>query len=531
MKSFYFLLLFSFSLSAQNFQTYRQFGDLGNDKIAEIQALRDGGFIAAGTFSETIDIGSGTFISEGEDDLWIARFNALSEPVWAIGGGSHRDDEITDLKIAPDGTVFLTGAFWQEAVFGDVTLTPGLSGKSFFVLKMNPEGVVLNSTVISGKGVKEINETAVDSLSNVFLTGNFSDTLVLADTFFVSNYEGNFFAAKMNADFELSQFEQPTGDGFSNGNALCILPSGEIVAAGEFMGNIYLKNDSISTVSADEDVFFAKFSSDVEPIFLQKAGGVLPAFCKKAVSDTAGNFYLSGHHRGVINLDDDLQIRTQGRDDNFFILAYRGNGSAIWGKSYGSNENSEMTDLQILDNQLFISGFFDGDMEIESKTIPLGDGFFNAFFAGFSKRNGNLNWIITPKGNDAVSGKCITPISPEEAVVGLDFSDEIIFDNDRFLSTGLFDFFTSKLETPAPVAVNDRNDFEFSIYPNPAENFIFLNTDLRNFQSEIFTVEGQKAAVFSNQKKLDLSFLPKGFYFLKIIDSNGNFSFRKFFKN
>ena len=49
------------------------------------------------------------------------------------------------------------------------------------------------------------------------------------------------------------------GDGFSNGNTLTLLPSGEIISAGEFQGNMFLENDSIKTGTADEDVFFAKF--------------------------------------------------------------------------------------------------------------------------------------------------------------------------------------------------------------------------------------------------------------------------------
>ena len=544
MKSFersllYFLFSFKIlmiELPAQSFQIYHQFGNQGNDRIKEIKALPDGSFIASGTFREEIDIGNNQFTAIGREDLWIARFDENFDVLWAIGGGSRQQDEVTDLKIASDGSIYWTGSFWTTATFGDLTLTPRLTNKSFFIIKISVDGEILNSTTLSGRGAKDLNELAIDEELNVFFVGNFSDTLFHADTFFVSNYDDNFFTTKMNAHFNIEWFQQVDGDGFSNGNAITLLPSGEIISAGEFRGNMFLENDSIETRSADEDVFFAKFSTEGNPLFLRKAGGVFPAFCKKAVSDSEGNFYLAGHHRGVIDLDGNIQIKTDGLDDNFYILAYREDGSAIWGKSYGSTENSEMTDLQLFDNQLFIAGYYDADMVIESQNVPLGDGFFNAFFAGFSKRSGSLNWIQTTTGNDSQAGNCIAPISATEVVGGFDFSNEVSFGNDVFSTNGFFDFFITKMNTPEPTSTKEIADFELSFYPNPTNDLLFISigaseTELTDFKVEMFSNLGERIKQFSNQKTLDLSFLPKGVFYLKVVNSEGVFKVEKFLKN
>lgn len=522
--------IFTPTLSAQSFQTYLQFGNEGNDKIIEIETLPDGGIVAAGTFTNRLKIGDIELISLGDEDLWLARFDENLEVIWAISGGSIRQDEVGDLQISPEGSIFWTGSFWKEGTFGDLDLNAVFPGKSVFTFKLNLAGEIKTTSVLSGTGAKTINELAIESEESIFMVGNFSDTLFFSDTFFVANYDNNFFVAKMNSGFETEWFRQVNGSGFSNGNTISILPSGEIIAAGEFIGEMYLGQDSIETRTPDEDIFYAKFLPSGEPVFLKRAGGVFPGFCKKSVADSNGNFYLAGTHRGVIKTEDDFQIQSQGQNDNFYILAFREDGTAIWGRSLGSLGNDESTDLELLDNQLFISGFYENDMEIDSKNIPVGEGFFNAFFAAFSKNTGNLNWIQTTTGDEFQTGNCIAPFSAKAVAAGFDFSKETEIENEPFSTRGFFDFFITKINTPEPVSTKETTEFQFSIYPNPATDFLFIETESSDFQIDFFTSSGAFVKRFSNQNKISLKDLPRGLLFYKIVNSKGEFSFGKIVK-
>ncbi|MDQ1266124.1 MAG: hypothetical protein QG635_1276, partial [Bacteroidota bacterium] len=75
---------------------------------------------------------------------------------------------------------------------------------------------------------------------------------------------------------------------------------------------------------------------------------------------------------------------------------------------------------------------------------------------------------------------------------------------------------TSKVTIIKPNSVNDDESVSlFSIYPNPAEDFISLNHSDFNNQIEIFNALGISVLKIIYQEKIDISDLSSGIYFLK----------------
>lgn len=68
------------------------------------------------------------------------------------------------------------------------------------------------------------------------------------------------------------------------------------------------------------------------------------------------------------------------------------------------------------------------------------------------------------------------------------------------------------------------------LFPNPANNFISIITKENNFTVEIINIAGKSVAIFNKQKNLDIQFLAKGMYYLKLIGAKRTESF-KFLKN
>jgi len=78
--------------------------------------------------------------------------------------------------------------------------------------------------------------------------------------------------------------------------------------------------------------------------------------------------------------------------------------------------------------------------------------------------------------------------------------------------------------------VNDlKNNQYFSIYPNPATNFIEIKTDLEYTLFTIIDLTGKTVKTIKNQSKTDISDLNKGIYLIKIIGRN-NTTIQKFVK-
>ena len=106
------ILLIWNSLPAQSWNNFQTLGNEGSDGIDLIAPLPDGDFIAAGTFTESIELGNETFTAQGRQDLWLAKFDEAGIVEWAIQGGSPQEDVNADLKVK-DGSIYWAGTFWQ----------------------------------------------------------------------------------------------------------------------------------------------------------------------------------------------------------------------------------------------------------------------------------------------------------------------------------------------------------------------------------------------------------------------------------
>lgn len=82
----------------------------------------------------------------------------------------------------------------------------------------------------------------------------------------------------------------------------------------------------------------------------------------------------------------------------------------------------------------------------------------------------------------------------------------------------------------------DFHASQFTIYPNPAKNELFLNSKSSNpnLKIKIVNIEGKllsaQNTMLENQTSIDVSQLVSGIYFLNIEDENGNTTIKKFIK-
>jgi hypothetical protein len=74
-------------------------------------------------------------------------------------------------------------------------------------------------------------------------------------------------------------------------------------------------------------------------------------------------------------------------------------------------------------------------------------------------------------------------------------------------------------------------EFEVLISPNPANDIIFLEAEKPVEAMEIFDLNGKTIGSYKlDSQELDISFLEKGVYFIKIWDKEGHTQVRKFIK-
>jgi hypothetical protein len=80
------------------------------------------------------------------------------------------------------------------------------------------------------------------------------------------------------------------------------------------------------------------------------------------------------------------------------------------------------------------------------------------------------------------------------------------------------------------LSINDNSFRALQIYPNPTNNILNITSNSEIKQIEVFNLLGQSVLKHTNKNNINVSYLSKGVYSIKIIDTNKQFTFRKFIK-
>lgn len=521
-----FLLLFFFLLktvfsTAQPWQWTLPIGGAGNESVVAMELDGEDNIIATGTFTERLQIGGDLMTSNGLEDVWLAKISPEGDVIWSLGGGGIRQDEAVDVATDSEGNIYWLGFFRENIQIGSWSAMSGSAFKSIFILKISPGGDIIWAKTMTGIGSKGAGKMALDAAENLLITGFFTDSLQLDDQHF-SATAGDFFLLKMNKAGDLDWFYQSGLEGTIEGKSAAVLSDGNIAVAGTFQGKVKFDSDTLMTNTPDSDVFLALFSEEGLPLWSRKAGGVYPAICTGLAADDADNLYLTGRHTGVIKLSDEIQIQTQGLNDNFFLLAYNGAGEPLWARSYGGSRAEQVDDIRFWQDQLILTGAYASDFQVDGREIRLERGQYGAFVGIFSTV-GNLLNIRTVSSDEFVLGNALAVGSGGEVLAGLSFSRNIFFDANPLISNGFFDALIGKLDLGfTPVADLEVENFTPVVFPNPAKEgaTIRFKNEFYNYNFQLFDARGQLLFYGKMVHDAQLPFLPKGLYFLKLDAEN-----------
>ncbi|MBC7863889.1 MAG: hypothetical protein IAF38_13015, partial [Bacteroidia bacterium] len=260
-------------------------GGISNEDWAiSITTDNSGNAIITGEFySSSMTIGSTVLNNNGTSgpDFFIAKYDLAGNVLWAKSGGGTNYDAGYDVATDKSNHIYFTGIYQSSSVsFGATTITNAGSA-SVFVTKYDSAGNV-NWVKNLYNGVGIINsgdcQLALDSLANVYVTGEIGENTMALGTYTLNNNpvgDVNIFIAKF--------------DSSSSTNAVwanCVGSSG-----------------------------YEDFSMDVDV-------------------DAGGNSYITGFFKGAnITFGTSVLTNPNLSSPMFYIGKYDKNGVAQWGKT------------------------------------------------------------------------------------------------------------------------------------------------------------------------------------------------------
>ncbi|NQT77711.1 MAG: T9SS type A sorting domain-containing protein [Bacteroidetes bacterium] len=155
-----------------------EWGALGSSIIAD----ENEDIYLTGIFGGTAFFNSDTIVSNGEFDIYIAKYNRIGELLWITGFGSSAMDRSYCI-VGDNNSIYVTCYFQGDALIGDSLL---LDSKSH-ILQLSNGGIIQDIIEV---GNYYTNTCVIDNNNDIYATGSFMNTTIFGDTSLTSTNMG-----------------------------------------------------------------------------------------------------------------------------------------------------------------------------------------------------------------------------------------------------------------------------------------------------------------------------------------------------
>ncbi len=384
-----------------------------------------GNVYTTGVFNSSLDF-DGDGVAElikvypGPDQIFISKLNNNGEFIWAKEIGRGGTDTGYSVTIDSSGNVYVTGYFsaYNNGSGVIVDFDPGdntynltnAGGEDIFILKLDINGNFVWAKGMGGTGNDRGYDIVVDSNSNVYTTGYFSDTVDFdpgSGAFSLTSAGmSDIFVSKLNSagDFvwakRMGGASTPLTAGFDAGYGIAADSNGNIYTTGLFdpeadfdpgIGVFSLTNNGGS------DAFISKLDSNGNFVWAKGISGTSIDAGYDITLDTINNIYTTGYFWGNVDFDPGIGVFNLGGNGNIFVSKLDSNGDFIWAKGLGSEGTGYGRGITVdVNGNVYTAGDFTGsmvDFDPGPDTAYLTNiDFYSSIFISKLDNNGNFVW-------------------------------------------------------------------------------------------------------------------------------------------
>ena len=178
----------------------KQAGGSKSEKGNSIVLDSLGNIYVTGYFSGSVFFGSSNIVSNGNFDMFIAKYDSEGNVIWAKQAGGEYQDRGIGVVVDDLGCAYVTGYFTQDATF-DSTVITGMEDSDIFIAKYANDGNVLWVKSVVGKTDDNGYGIALDAENNVYVTGYFIQDATFDSTTLTNEGNLEVFTAKMDHRF------------------------------------------------------------------------------------------------------------------------------------------------------------------------------------------------------------------------------------------------------------------------------------------------------------------------------------------
>jgi hypothetical protein len=350
-----------------------------------------------------------------------------------------------------------------------------------------------------------------------------------------SDSDGNLIWAKTVRGYNGSTNGYPKGAALDD--------NGNVYVTGYFSGtNLDFdtsdNNELLFSSGAYNDIFVMKLDANGDFAWAKQLIGSSDEKARDIDVDNSG-LYFVGYFSGDIDLDpgSGTQNFTAQSSNDGFLEKMDLDGNFLWGKVFQPDHEIKLTTVYTTGNHVYTAGRFIYNHAVydpAGENINLNETTGKCFFMK-TDTSGTFAWTYyTAGGNSSIIRRLITDDSDHIYMVG-EFSGNRDFDPtnaDYMMSdNGWGDFFVEKI-SQNNAAISNHIFSNISIYPNPADEILYINTGRQNqMQLELYDMTGKKISgqkLNSGLQNLDLSQMDEGIYFIRMLLQGNSQTYKLF---
>jgi gliding motility-associated-like protein len=281
----------------------RRYGGSFSDRAYDLAIDSDQNIYITGQYYGTVNFGTYILNSTANSkDIFLLKMDPSGEVLWARSEGGSGSENASGITTDNLNNLILTGQYTGSSSIGGLSLSstfdPNLNAPAadLFISKYTSNGDPI--WVLNGQAKYEDRGLAVhtDFNNNIYMTGQFSDTLVFSSqTIYNIGYNVGFLA-KINPQGSL-QWLRTIRAGMVLAYDLEVDNQGDIVVVGDFIGNLqYTTPSGINTITNpySKQIFALKTNSNGNYIWGTSLGSDNTLSARSISTDVARDIYITG---------------------------------------------------------------------------------------------------------------------------------------------------------------------------------------------------------------------------------------------
>lgn len=305
----------------------------GSQFLNALHTDREGNAYITGYFSGMLDLGGIRMRGAGGGDPFLIKLDESGQVLWgrqATGDGWSGGRSLdTDLE----GNVYLAGRFQAILAFDTDTLV-NAGSDDIFVAKYSKRGEFLWARSVGGDGTDRGHGVAVDSTGNVFVAGEFEDTVRVGTGTLVSEGATDALLVKYGSDGALLWARAATGAGVDTGYEVAVDDEGNSYLAGAFVSDLTFGVET-REAGGEGDGYVAKYGPGGSVIWVHTLAGEGSNLIEDVAVGAGGDIYVAGSLQATAVLGGQALRSAGGRD--LVTARYAPDGSLRWAWSLGGS--------------------------------------------------------------------------------------------------------------------------------------------------------------------------------------------------